>query len=52
MIGMFAILPILLFAEAKWLPMLPVDAWSLFAIKLAAIGLTFFGIGRFIIKPQ
>lgn len=52
LIGMFAILPLFLFAEAKWLPLLPLDAWSLFAVKLAVMGLTFFGVGRFLIKPQ
>ncbi len=52
LIGMFVLLPILLIAAAKGLPLLPVNGWALFAVKLAVMGLTFFGIGRFLIKPQ
>jgi hypothetical protein len=52
LLGIFVVIPALLLLEAKVLPQLRLEPTSALALKLALLGITFFAVGRWIIKPK
>jgi hypothetical protein len=52
LVGIFVVLPVFLLAEAKLVPFIPLTQWPLLAIKVGFLGLAFYGVGRFFIKPK
>jgi hypothetical protein len=52
LLGIFVVIPALLLLEAKVLPYLRLDATLALVLKLALLGLTFYAVGRWIIKPK
>lgn len=52
LLGIFVVIPALLLLEAEFLPRLRLEQIQALVLKLALLGLTFFAVGRFVIKPK